>query len=178
MESQTQTAAVHPTFFRAFLPFWITFSASALIFCIEYHRHHAPLNFLQVRVSVAGQQPEEGFTITANGRPIDLEKPVSLGPKEIVISTPYTQSRHLKHFVWYGPNQLGSLDLERAPVSFRLEVHPTPDRIELHSSFGTNAGPEVTFLDEACVNTSPSGAELDGIVAWPSTVDEAARAFE
>lgn len=133
-ETQNQ-AAIHATFFRAFLPFWITTSISVVIFCTEYHRRHAPLTVLQMHVSVGGQEPEEGFTVKADGEAINLGNPVTLGRKTIVISTPYTKPVVLKHFVWYGPNQLGSFDLERTPVSFHLEVHPKPDQIELHSSF-------------------------------------------
>ncbi len=141
MDSQDPNALAKPSFFRAFLPFWVTASLSLAIFCTEYHRRNAPLTVLSMQVTVDGAEPEEGYSLTLNGRSADPSRPVGLGPKTIVVSTPYTEPVSLKQFVWYGPNLLGPIELKRSQVKVALDVQPRPELVELRGPSGsfTNA---------------------------------------
>ena len=116
------------------------------IACIDYHRRHAPLTILQANVTVDQVAPEEGFELLVDGRPARLGNPITLGSKQIVLSTAYSDPPvALSHFVWYGPNNLGSVDLHRRSVAFTLDVKPKPDEIELESRFGKFTSRNGTF---------------------------------
>jgi len=147
METQESIQPTRLTFFRAFAPFWITAVLCSTIACFDYHRRHAPLTILQANVTVDGAEPEEGFELLVGGKPARLGNPITLCSKQIVISTAYSDQVTLSHFVWYGPNNLGSVDLHRRSVAFSWDVKPKPDEIELQSRFGKFTSRNGTFRD-------------------------------
>jgi len=53
----------------------------------------------------------------------------------------------LNRFVWYGPNNLGSVDLHRRRLALTVEAKPKPDKIELESAQGTFTRRDGSFRD-------------------------------
>jgi hypothetical protein len=145
METQESSQPTRVRFFRAFAPFWITALLCSIIAAIDYHHRHAPLTILQAHITVDGDEPEEGFELLVGGKPARLGNPITLGSKQIVVSTAYSDPVTLSHFVWYGPNNLGTVDLHRQSIAFTLDVKPNPDEIELQSRFGKFTSRNGTF---------------------------------
>lgn len=117
------------------------------IACYDYHRRHAPLTILQARVTIDGTEPEEGFELLVGGKASRLGNPITLGSKKIVLSTAYSDPISTNHFIWYGPNNLGSVDLHRRRVSLTVDAKPKPDEIELQSALGTFTSRTGSFRD-------------------------------
>ncbi len=147
MAATNLTGPRRPTFVRAFLPFWTAVSLGALILSADYHRRHAPLTVLQVKVTIDGEAPEEGFAITANGQAHRLVEPISLGSKTIQITAPDTEPAERKRFVWYGPNDLGLVDLKRMHGGLKLTVEPPPDTVEVHGGHANRTNTTGDFMD-------------------------------
>jgi hypothetical protein len=151
-----ESAPCRPSLFGAFLPFWITASLGTVLLAVDYCERNAPLTKLVMDVTIDGAAPDEGILVSVNGALHPLDLPVSLGRKTIVVAAPDAEPVQLEHFVWYGPNQLGAVDLKRSRGSLKLAVRPRPAVVELHSRFGnfTNSSGEFTDVP---AGRSPGG---------------------
>ena len=147
MATQESSSPARLTFIRAFAPFWITTALCSVIACYDYHRRHAPLTVLQAHVTVDGAEPDEGFELSIDGKASRLGDRITLGSKKIVFSTAYSDPVSTNRFVWYGPNNLGSVDLHRRRVSLNVDSKPKPDQIELQSALGTFTSRNGSFRD-------------------------------
>jgi len=147
METKEFVLPTRLTFVRAFAPFWITATLCSVIACYDYHRRHAPLTILQARITVDGAEPEEGFDLVVNDKMAQLGNQITLGSKKVVLSTAYSDPVTLNRFVWYGPNNLGSVDLHRRRLALTVEAKPKPDKIELKSAQGTFTSRDGSFRD-------------------------------
>ncbi len=141
MATQPLLAARKPSFWRAFLPFWITLLWGSMLLSRDYHIRHAALTRLAVQVTVEGKQPEEEISVEVNGKRQDLYLPVPIGFAKIRVYAQDCESEVRDRFVWYGVTDLGSMDLARSRGSIAASVVPSPDSYELKGKRGnwTNA---------------------------------------
>jgi len=131
-ESERVSPPRRPSFARAFVPFWVTLVLGAIILAADYDRRNAPLTKLFLRVTVDGSESEEGFGVELNGKRINLENPVHLGSAAIRIFTTEGESITSNRFIWYGPHDLGTIDLRLGHGDLKVSVLPIPDMIEMH----------------------------------------------
>ena len=137
MATQPQSAGRKPSFWRAFLPFWITLAWGTMLLSRDYHIRQAALTRLAVRVTVEGKQPEEEVSVEVNGKRQDLYSPVPIGFAKIRVYARDCEPELRDRFVWYGVNDLGSMDLARSRGSLAASVVPTPDSYELKGKRGS-----------------------------------------
>ena len=76
-----------------------------------------------------------------------LGNQITLGSQNLVFSTAYSDPVSTNRFVWYGPNNLGSVDLHRQRVSLTVDAKPTPDEIELQGGLGRFTSRTGSFRD-------------------------------
>lgn len=147
MATQTPSAARKPSFWRAFLPFWITLLWGSVVLSRDYHIRHAALTRLSVQVTVEGMQPEENVSVEVNGERQDLNSPVPIGFAKIRVYVRDCESENRNRFIWYGVTDLGSMDLARSRGSLTASVVPTPDSYELTGKRGRWTNTTGAFTD-------------------------------
>ena len=104
---------------------------------VDYHLRHAPQTRLSVEVTVEGKRPEADFSVYVSGQLQNLRYPVPIGYRRIFISAPDCEPNIQNRFIWYGVNDLGSVDLPRSTGSVIGRILPTPDSYELSGRYGS-----------------------------------------
>jgi len=133
MSSSATTSDRRPSFFKAFLPFWIVATVGLLVIAYRYHVGHPPS--LTARVTIEGKPTDVPVTFEVNGKAIAADSRFGLGSADISVHAPGTITNSQKRFVWYGANDLGAIDLKRLTGWVSIEARPTPDSIEVSGAY-------------------------------------------
>ena len=129
MSSAATPSDRRPSFFKAFLPFWIVAIVGLLVMAYRYHVGHPPS--LTARVTIEGKPTDAPVTFEVNGKAVPADSRVGLGSADIWVHAPGTTTNSQKRFVWYSANDLGAIDLKRLTGWVSIEARPTPDSIDV-----------------------------------------------
>lgn len=123
--------------FIAFRPlFWWAIVSVGLL-AYDYHRVNAPKTILGVAVTIDGRSLKSGerFFVSVDGENVSLSKPVAIGKRRISIGMKDTSVYEEDVDVWYGENNIGTVNLNRQRGIADLEIRPRADTVEFKGPY-------------------------------------------
>lgn len=112
---------------NAFRPFWITFLISTGLLAWDYHRRLAPLTRITADVRIEGLDPDEAVITEVDGRAVTFGQAVPLRRSTIRFGSANCFDTNINRFIWYGVNDLGTLDLIRRRGQLTVHAMPSAD---------------------------------------------------
>jgi hypothetical protein len=122
----------------AFRPLFWWIAVSLLLLAYDYHRINAPKTFIRAVVTVDGRPLEsrEPYFVSVDGKNVSLKNPVAVGKRRVSIGMQDTTVYEEDVDVWYGENNLGSVNLNRQRGILDLAITPRAERAEFKGPYG------------------------------------------
>jgi tetratricopeptide (TPR) repeat protein len=121
---------------QAFRPFWITLLISAALLAWDCRRRMAPLTRITADVRIEGLDPDEPVVTEVDGRTVTFGQAAPLRRSSIRFSSPNCFDTNINRFIWYGVNDLGTVDLIRCRGQLTVNATPPADTYVLSGKRG------------------------------------------
>ncbi|MEI6075167.1 MAG: PEGA domain-containing protein [Verrucomicrobiota bacterium] len=109
-----------------------------VLFAHHTHQRWMEKTRLLFNPTLAGQHLFPEITATLDGQPIYNNQNLSLGRHRFVLQHPKGEPYETNLFIWYGPHDLGTIDLKRTMSVLSLVVKPPAAELYIH-------GPELNL---------------------------------
>lgn len=121
----------------AFRPLFWWVPISLLLLAYDFHRINAPRTIITASVTVDGRRLEsrEQVFVSIDGERVSLGKPVPVGKRRLKIEAKDATAYEEDVDVWYGANNIGSIDLKRQRGVLDMKITPGADLVELKGPY-------------------------------------------
>lgn len=113
-------------------PFLLWVAVAAVVVGVYEHRRRAAETVLKYSVTVDGEPPKAGeVEVTLDWREVEPWSRVSLGRRTLRLAGVGLLPLERRLWVWYGVNELGTLEMKRARGHLEIELPEGPRRLSL-----------------------------------------------
>ena len=137
MDLQSTPPRKRPTFLRAFIPLWVALFISSWMLAADFHERHSRMIRVFADVTIEGKRAEEGISVRIGNAMIEPGIAVPIGWRSVSVAASGTEADTHRHWIWYGFNNLGQINLTRERGNLALRVQPEPDKLTAVGTFAS-----------------------------------------